>query len=90
MACFDTVLAGCAEQAWFLIVGAHAFVTTISESNSLGSDLSVRVYNGGSHDKQEDSSMSKQQSQPTAVTQELPPPDGYASWPDYWKSQGMP
>jgi hypothetical protein len=43
----------------------------------------------GSHDKQEGSQMSEK-SQPTAITKDKPAPDGYTSWPDYWKSQGMP
>jgi len=34
--------------------------------------------------------MSDQQSQPTPIAQDRPAPDGSTSWPDYWKSQGMP
>jgi hypothetical protein len=35
--------------------------------------------------------MSVQQSQTIATAvQEQPAPDGYTSWPDYWKAQGMP
>jgi hypothetical protein len=37
--------------------------------------------------------MSEQQSQTATTTtavQERPAPEGYKSWPDYWKAQGMP
>jgi len=34
--------------------------------------------------------MSEQQSQPAADTIARPAPNGYSSWPDYWKAQEMP
>lgn len=34
--------------------------------------------------------MSDEQSQATTHMRERPAPDGYTSWPGYWKSQGMP
>jgi hypothetical protein len=34
--------------------------------------------------------MSEQQSQTATAVQERPAPEGYTSWPEYWKAQGMP